>query len=58
MKKSTWRQCGSKARYRNEHEVNYYRKKCERERSVKLDYYWCSICNGYHLTSEEFRGKP
>ena len=49
-----WRQCRSKNRYRDEHTANYYRKKCERERGTKLDYYWCGHCKGYHLTSSEF----
>ena len=35
--------------------MNYYKKMYERQRGRKLDYYWCSKCNGYHLTSEEFR---
>lgn len=51
MKKSIWRQCKSKNRYRNEHEVNRYKKMCERKRGKKLDYYYCEFCNGYHLTS-------
>lgn len=21
------------------------------QREIKLDYYWCSYCNGFHLTS-------
>ena len=53
MKKSTWRQCGSKKRYRDEHEVGLRKKMCERERGIKLDYYWCGNCKGYHLTSRE-----
>ena len=53
MKKSIWKQCKSKNRYRNEHEVNQYRKMYERERGKKLDYYWCVYCKGYHLTSAE-----
>ncbi|MCQ2544601.1 MAG: hypothetical protein MJ126_10600 [Lachnospiraceae bacterium] len=55
MGKSNWNQCGKKHRYRDEHTVNYYKKMYERQRGRKLDYYWCSKCNGYHLTSEEFR---
>ena len=54
MKKSIWRQCTGKRRYRDEHTVNYYRRVCERERGKKLDYYWCKYCNGFHLTSKEF----
>jgi hypothetical protein len=27
------------------------KKTCERNRGKKLDYYWCEICGGYHLTS-------
>jgi|GEM_PF-4193624 len=53
MKKSIWKQCKSKNRYRNEHDVNLYRKMYERERGKKLDYYYCVYCNGYHLTSAE-----
>lgn len=49
-----WRQCRSKIRYRDEHTANHYRKKCERERGKKLDYYWCGHCGGFHLTSREF----
>lgn len=47
-----WNQCGRKIRYRDEHTANQYRKKCEKERGVKLDYYWCNFCGGYHLTSK------
>ena len=53
MKKSTWRQCGSKKRYRDEHEAGIHKKMYERERGTKLDYYWCGYCKGYHLTSSE-----
>ena len=55
MTKSYWNQCGRKNRYRDEHTANYYKKKFEKERGQKLDYYWCGHCKGYHLTSEEFR---
>ncbi|HPF30382.1 MAG TPA: hypothetical protein PLZ77_09820 [Lachnospiraceae bacterium] len=51
MEKSFWKQCKRKKRYRDEHMANHYRKMFERERGKKLDYYWCSNCNGYHLTS-------
>jgi len=54
MKKGLWKMCGSKRRYRNEHDANYYRRVCERERGTKLDYYWCPHCRGFHLTSAEF----
>ncbi len=54
MKKGTWRSCGSKNRYRDEHTVNHYRKMFEKERGVKLDYYWCPYCKGFHLTSREY----
>lgn len=53
MSNSKWRQCKCKKRYRDEHTVNYYRRICEQKRGVKLDYYWCPYCNGYHLTSSE-----
>jgi len=46
-----WTQCKSKSRYRDEHLANIYRKKYEKERGKKLDYYWCHYCNGFHLTS-------
>ena len=49
-----WRQCKSKHRYKDEHTANQFRKKCERERGVKLDYYWCGHCGGFHLTSREY----
>ena len=55
MNKRTWNQCRKKNRYRDEHTANLFRKKCEAERGVKLDYYWCAYCNGFHLTSETFR---
>ena len=51
MKKSIWRQCTSKKRYKDEHTANHYRKMYQRERGKQLDYYWCAYCNGYHLTS-------
>jgi hypothetical protein len=53
MSNSKWRMCGSKKRYRDEHNANLYRKICERERGIKLDYYWCPHCKGYHLTSTQ-----
>ena len=53
MGKNEWRQCKSKNRYRDMHTVNHYKKMCERSRGKKLDYYWCTYCNGYHLTSVE-----
>ena len=49
-----WRQCKSKNRYKDEHTANQFRKKCERERGVKLDYYWCEHCRGFHLTSRVY----
>ncbi|MCR5691430.1 MAG: hypothetical protein K6G62_04340 [Eubacterium sp.] len=52
MTKSIWRSCKSKTRYRDEHTVNDYKKKCERARGKKLDYYWCPYCRGFHLTSK------
>ena len=54
VKKSIWRQCKRKKRYRDQHTANYYRKKFEQARGQKLDYYWCPYCNGYHLTSSGF----
>lgn len=57
MNKNYWKQCGSKNRYRDEHTANYYRKMFEKKRGKKLDYYWCSHCNGFHLTSMEFDPK-
>lgn len=53
MSNSKWKMCGSKKRYRDEHNANLYRKLCERERGIKLDYYWCPHCKGYHLTSTQ-----
>ena len=49
--KSTWRQCGSKNRYRHEHDAQQYRKKYEKLRGEKLRIYDCPVCNGFHLTS-------
>ena len=51
MSKSLWSQCTSKKRYKDEYSANRYRKICQRARGVKLDYYWCHYCNGFHLTS-------
>ena len=51
MSYSVWKQCKSKRRYRDEHTVNFYRKKCQRARGQELAYYLCPICNGFHLTS-------
>lgn len=51
MGKSIWHQCKSKNRYRDEHTANYYRRMYEMQREIKLEYYWCSYCNGFHLTS-------
>lgn len=54
MSYSIWRQCKSKRRYRDEHTVNYYKKRCQRARGQELAYYWCHVCNGFHLTSSTF----
>lgn len=53
MDKSIWRQCKRKNRYRDEHTANLYRRKFEKKRGKKLDYYWCPHCNGFHLTIVE-----
>jgi hypothetical protein len=49
--KSNWHRCGSKHRYRYEHDANISRKKYEKERGNKLRVYYCYDCNGFHLTS-------
>ncbi len=54
MSKSIWKQCKKKNRYRDEHAANYYRKIFEKKRGKQLDYYWCSYCRGFHLTSGVF----
>lgn len=51
MTRLVWWQCGRKKRYRDEHEANINRKRCEQMRGKKLDYYWCGFCKGFHLTS-------
>ena len=51
FKRNLWSQCKCKKRYKDEHMVNHYRKIFEKERDTKLDYYYCSYCHGYHLTS-------
>ena len=51
MSRKIWYQCGRKNRYRDEHTANYYRRVFEAQRGRKLDYYWCTYCNGFHLTS-------
>ena len=51
MSRDIWYQCGRKNRYRDEHTANHYRKLFEKQRGKKLDYYWCTYCNGFHLTS-------
>lgn len=43
--------CRKKVRYRTEGEVSKARHKCERTRGVKLEYYFCPYCEGFHLTS-------
>lgn len=53
QKKSVWRECGSKVRYRDAGEAGKAAKKCMRARGGELDFYWCTYCNGYHLTSKE-----
>lgn len=55
MKRKEWNVCGKKMRYRDEHSANQYKRKCERERGIALDYYWCPYCKGFHLTSTKFR---
>lgn len=51
-KMTTWKGCGSKRRYRDENLVRKVMKLREKESGIKLDYYYCQNCNGYHLTSK------
>lgn len=51
IKGMVYRQCGKKTRYKDESAVRAVKKKCEAARGEKLDWYYCSYCKGYHLTS-------
>ena len=52
MAMNIWRTCKSKKRYRDEHNANIFRRKHEIQYGMRLDYYWCPYCNGFHLTSK------
>lgn len=52
-KSSLYRQCKSKKRYKDEHQVGQMMKKRQRVTDAKLDYYYCVYCKGFHLTSKE-----
>lgn len=48
-----WRSCGKKKRYRDEKAAREMIRKIHGKRDTYLDYYYCTYCNGYHLTSKE-----
>lgn len=52
-KNKKWRQCEKKKRYRDESEVRAVMRKRMKEADVKLDFYYCTYCKGYHLTHKK-----
>ena len=56
MKRSEWEACGKKTRYASQHEARQIANNCERARpGTKLRVYWCSVCEGWHMTSKPKR---
>lgn len=49
-KSVVYRTCKKKIRYRTHGEARHAITKCHEQRSTELDYYYCSLCDGYHLT--------
>lgn len=50
MKKTHYKDCRSKIRFRDEYEAQKHAKKFDKNLRV----YWCAICEGYHLTSRQY----
>lgn len=46
------RGCLSKRRYAQPDDANRAIKRVQRRRGVRLQWYYCSYCCGYHLTSQ------
>ena len=56
MSRTEWEACGKKVRYHSQHEARQVANNCERLRpETKLRVYWCPFCDGWHVTSQEFR---
>lgn len=54
--KSHYQDCRRKIRYRTEHEaLTQIRKIHDKGRDTYLDVYYCDNCNGWHITSREFK---
>jgi hypothetical protein len=59
MKRSEWEACGKKARYSSQHEARQIANNCERARpGTKLRVYFCSVCEGWHITSKPMKKLP
>ena len=50
IKSDKWYSCKRKMRYRSESDALHTITMIRRYRDVELDAYYCSWCNGYHLT--------
>ena len=46
--RSGWRSCGRKKRYKLEKEAK------TKAKEYQMEYYYCNLCKGYHLTSKKF----
>ena len=56
MKRAEWTSCGKKTRYASQHEARQIANNCERARpGTKLRVYFCSVCEGWHMTSKPMR---
>ena len=42
-----WRSCARKKRYKTEKEAK------QKSKDYQMNYYYCDICKGYHLTSQK-----
>lgn len=47
-----WHTCKRKRRYKDIHAAERGVRDCLRNYGVEYDYYFCSYCRGYHLTSD------
>lgn len=54
--RSRWHSCGRKQRYRDEaHARAVAQRQDVQQRAGQLRAYFCSACNGWHLTKQELR---
>jgi hypothetical protein len=47
-----WRMCRSKSRFKSEHQAQRYADRDGEKHHVKMRFYECSLCHGWHLTTK------